>query len=141
VDYEELLRKRVIEPVEVSEEETKDLLKISERDIKAAQNMISIDLDWAFTIAYNAILQTSLAYMNFLGFRPRGEGKHLNTFRFLQSALPKEYEPIVKRLRKLRQKRNRAVYHTAGIISEKEAKDTIAFASKFRQRIKKLIKF
>jgi hypothetical protein len=130
MSYEELLECRAIEPVKVTAREIAELLALSKRDIKASRAMLATDLDWAFAIAYNGILQLSVAYMNSLGFRPRGEGKHFNTFRFMAEALPEE-ATMIRRLQKLRRKRNASVYEQPGLVSEKEARDVIEFASRY----------
>lgn len=135
MSYEELLRLRIIEPVEITDEEVAALLAVARRDIETAKNVIGIDLDWAFAIAYNSILQLTLAWMNHLGYRPRGEAKHINTFKFLQETLPEERQPIVRRLQKMRKKRNASVYRQRGLISEREAHEVIAFAEDYYQEI------
>jgi len=131
MSYEDLLRQRVIEPVEVSKKEILEHLRLARHDISISRDIASIDLDWAFNITYNGILQTALAYMCSEGYRPRGEGKHLNTFRFLKASLPEAYKKEVDRLQKLRRKRNRAVYETRGIITKKEMEAVIGFAEDF----------
>lgn len=130
MSFEELLRKRSIEPVAATPQEIAELLAVSQRDLRAAQVMLLTDLDWAFAIAYNGILQMSTAYMNHLGFRPCGEGKHYNTFGFMDQAMPEDAQ-MVRRLQKLRRKRNAAVYDQPGLVSEKEARDIIQFASRY----------
>lgn len=130
MSYEELLRKRAVEPVIVTPREIAELLALSKRDIKASEAMIGTDLDWAFAIAYNGILQMSIAYMNYLGYRPRGEGKHYNTFRFMEEALPQDAQ-MIRRLQKLRKKRNASIYEQPGLVSEKEALDVVKFAARY----------
>ena len=49
------------------------------------------DWDWAFSIAYNAVLQSSRAYMYPRGFRPAAEQGHKNTFAFMRGTLGDEY--------------------------------------------------
>lgn len=134
MSFEGLLRARIIEPVKVTPREIGELLAVARRDIRVAQAMTTTDLDWAFAIAYNAILQLSIAYMNSQGFRPRGEGSHYNTFRFMAEALPEEGATI-KRLQKLRKKRNMTVYEATGLVSEKEARDVIDFAQRYYDEI------
>ncbi|MCL5292488.1 MAG: HEPN domain-containing protein, partial [Actinobacteria bacterium] len=112
-----------------------DLLGVARRDIEVSKNMINTELDWAFAIAYNSILQLTLAWMYHLGYRPRGEAKHVNTFRFLEEALPKEKQPMIKRLQKMRKKRNAAIYRQRGLVSEKEAHDVIDFAERYYKEI------
>lgn len=135
--YERLVKSRVIEQYKVSVEEIAEHLRVARRDIHVAQDVG--DLDWAFNIAYNGILQTALAYMYHEGYRPRGEGKHYNTFRFLEEALPQDFKKEVKLLQKLRKKRNQAVYDAVGIVSETEAKNIISFSVRFLNEILDLL--
>jgi len=139
MSYEELLEKRIIEPVEISSEETADLLRVVRRDIRTAKSLITMDLDWAFAIAYNAVLQLTIAWMNSLGYRPRGEAKHMNAFIFLEETLPEERQPMIKRLQRMRRKRNATVYRQRGLVSEKEALDVIEFAIQYYRDIETLL--
>lgn len=129
--FEELLKQRVVERAEVPRREIIERLRAARHDIRISSIVASIDRDWAFSIAYNGILQTSVAYINFLGYRPRGEGKHMNVFRFMKEALPDALKDDVDRLQKMRQKRNRAVYETRGIVSQKELEHICAFAHSY----------
>lgn len=88
------------------------------------------DLDWAFAVAYNAILQSSVALMATHGFRPHSRNKHFNTFRFMSAALPDESDTIA-RLQRLRKKRHAAVYEQPGLIGAQEARDIIEFAGRY----------
>ena len=134
MSFEELLRKRAVERVTITPREIAGLLEVAKRDTRTAQALTMTDLDWAFAIAYNAILQLSIAYMNSLGYRPRGEGKHYNTFRFMEEALPED-AVMIRRLQKLRKKRNTTVYEQPGLVTEKEAHDVIEFASRYYETI------
>jgi hypothetical protein len=136
--FDDLLDARLIERAAVTPAEIADLLEVARRDIRTAQILVSTDLDWAFAVAYNAILQSSVAYMYHLGFRPRGEGKHFNTFRFIEQALP-DQSVLARRLQKLRRKRNATVYEQVGAISEKEAREIIAFAVEYCEHIVDLL--
>ncbi len=131
MNFDDLLKERIIEQTEVSNDEIAYLFEVARRDINTAQGLIYSDLDWAFAIAYNSVLQLSIAYMNYLGFRPRGATKHVNTFKFMEKALSEEEQPMIKRLQQLRRKRNATIYERAGLVSEKEAKEVVAFALKY----------
>ena len=134
MSFEELLRKRAVERVDVTPREIAGLLDVAKRDTRTAQALTMTDLDWAFAIAYNAILQLSIAYMHSQGYRPRGEGKHYNTFRFMEEAFPED-SAMIKRLQKLRKKRNTTIYEQPGLVSEKEAHEVIAFATRYYDSI------
>ena len=133
--FDNLLRQRAIERYRVSDEEVAGHLQAGKHDIDFASSIAGQDLDWAFTIAYNGILQTSLAFMYQRGYRPTGEAKHYNTFRFLAEALPHEYAARISLLQRLRAKRNQAVYRSRGIVSAREATDMIAFSMQFYEEI------
>lgn len=134
MSFEELLKQRAIEHVKVTPREIAGLLELARRDTKTAHGLTVTDLDWAFVIAYNAILQLSIAYMNSQGYRPRGEGKHYNTFRFMEEAFPED-AVMIRRLQKLRKKRNTTVYEQTGLVSETDARDVIAFSSRYYDMI------
>lgn len=133
--FDSLLKERAIQRCEVADEEIAEHLRVARHDIDFAHSIAGQDLDWAFTIAYNGILQAALAFMYQKGFRPRGEAKHYNTFRFLADALPDEYQEDIERVQKLRTKRNRAVYQTRGAVSEQEANDILTFSLRFFDEI------
>jgi hypothetical protein len=139
MSFEELLRKGAIEKVAVTPREIGERLSMARRDIRTAEGLVGIDLDWALAVAYSGIRQVSTAYMNFKGYRPHGgEGNHYNVFRFMEEALP-EHRPMIKRIQKLRKKRNQVQYDQSGIVSEKEAHEVIEFASKYYTEIAGLL--
>ena len=84
MSYQPLLRAGLIEPYQVRQAEIHDLLEVarracperSRRDVKTAQELVNIDLDWALIVAYNAALQAGLAFMYAKGYRPRGPDRH-----------------------------------------------------------------
>lgn len=128
--FDDLIAKRSIEPVSMEPGEIADLIRVAQRDVGTAASLVSTDLDWAFAIAYNAILQSSVAYMGSQGYRPRSANKHFNTFRFMIAAMP-EHEARMKRLQRFRKKRNTTIYEQTGLVGEAEAHDIIAFAKDY----------
>lgn len=136
MSFDDLLNKRAIEKVEITPSEIRDRLAIARRDIQTAEGVAGTNLDWAYVIAYNGILQASTAYMNSLGYRPRGEGHHYSTFRFMEEALP-ENQAMIRRVQKLRRKRNMTVYDQTGLVGEKEAHEVIEFAARYYRDIER----
>lgn len=130
MSFDELIAKRVIEPVSVEPAEIASLLEVARRDIATAETLLSTDYDWAFAVAYNAILQSSVAYMAHCGFRPSTRNKHYNTFRFMSEALADEGD-LVSRLQRFRKKRNLTVYESVGAVGDAEVRDIIRFAPLF----------
>lgn len=74
------------------------------------------------------------------GYRTAGgEGQHKTVVQFAEAALGRTFEEEVRFFEKMRLKRNRAVYDTAGIISETEARQAIEYAAKFIRVIEETI--
>jgi uncharacterized protein (UPF0332 family) len=138
--YKELLAKNLIKPFKAEEKQIKKQMELASRDLKVAKAVLGVNNDWTYNIAYNAILQAVWALMYAEGFRPIGEGQHKTAILFAEFALGDKFEDEVHFFDKMRTKRNLAVYDTAGIVSEDEAKQSLMFAKKFVGRIEEVLK-
>jgi len=137
--YDELLKKGLIKPFNAEPSQVMDRMTLARRDIDAAKSLSNSD--WAYSIAYNAMLQAARALMFAEGYRPSsGEGQHRSVVRFAELALGQAFEEETRFFDKMRVKRNRAVYDTAGIISEEEARQAIVFAVKFIRIVEDTLK-
>ena len=87
--YQPLERAGLIESYLVPQVEIRDLLDVARRDVKTAEELMNIDLDWALIAAYNAALQAGLAFMYAKGYRPRGPDRHKTVIRFLRHGFQK----------------------------------------------------
>jgi len=117
-------------------------LQLAERDIKTANDVYNNrDLDWAFSIAYNAMLQAGRALMFSEGYRPKGEYKHVSVIDFVKNKFGNEFaEKILFMFNKIRKKRHIAVYEQVNIISEEEAKTALKTAQDFVSKVEELLK-
>ena len=104
-----------------------------------ARRTLAEDWDWAFSIAYNAVLQASRAYMYSRGYRPAAEHGHKNTFSFLRATLGEDLASTVGYFDRMRKKRNQAIYDVAGLISESEARTILDHAIRFVDIVRKQI--
>ncbi len=59
--YSKLLDKRQIEQGTFSWEQVEDRIKIARRDLEASAEMLESVHEWAYAIAYNAMLQAGQA--------------------------------------------------------------------------------
>ena len=99
--------------------------------------MLDENSDWAFSIAYNSILQSVRALMFSKGYRPSSDSGHVSAVRFARIFL--EEEDVIS-FDRMRRKRHIAVYDTVGSISRTEAENAISRAEKFILEIEMLIK-
>lgn len=95
--------------------------------------------DWAYTIAYNSVLQVSRALMLYEGYRPRGGEQHATVVEFIEERLGSSFGKQVRLFGQMRRKHHRVVYEVAGLVSKFEAEQAINFAQSFIDQISELI--
>lgn len=138
--YDKLLQQGRIRPHVANPKEIRALLDLADRDLHVAELTLKVDPDWAYTIAYNSILQASRALMFSQGFRPRRSEGHVTVVRFVREALGSEHLSKVNLFDQMRRKRHCMLYEMAGLVGSQEAKNSLAFAKEFIDLIRRLIK-
>ena len=134
--YDELLKSGRIRRQAASRAEIDRAMDRAARDLKTARKIMAEDWDWGFTVAYNAVLQSSRAYMFAQGYRPASAEGHKNTFAFMRIAMGKSYEELISYFDRMRNKRNQAMYDVAGQITETEARQLFKRATEFVRLIR-----
>jgi len=117
-------------------------LKLAERDLKTANDIYrNMDYDWAFSIAYNAMLQAGRSLMFSESYRAKGEYKHVSVIEFVKQKFGMEFaEKILFMFNKIRKKRHIVVYEQANMISQAEADTALHTAKEFVEKVKTLLK-
>lgn len=129
--YERLLQQKRIKAHTADPKEIKALLDLANRDLVVAEKTLGLDADWAYTIAYNAILQASRALMFSKGFRPRRSAGHIAVIQFIRESLGPKHAEHVNLFDQMRRKRHRVLCDETGLVGEKEAQHTLSFSKKF----------
>jgi uncharacterized protein (UPF0332 family) len=137
MDLDELERRGYIKRLPMDMKKIEDSLNLAKRDVNVAKSVLEENCDWAFSIAYNAMLQAVRALMFSKGYRPTGSNQHIPVIRFAELFLMKEDVVILDRMRR---KRHTTIYDTAGTISEIEAENIVRRAEKLVQEIVKMIR-
>ncbi len=137
--YERLIKTGKIKPYAASPVEIKQLLQVAKRDLATAEKNLEDAPDWAYSIAYNSLLQTSRALIFQEGYRPRGGEQHVTVIEFIEEKLGTAHAADVRLFDQMRRKRNRLVYEIAGLVSKKEAEQAIIFAKRFEEDIERII--
>jgi len=138
LDYNELEKEGLIRKLPVDKKKVEDALKLAERDLKTAKKILPDNTDWAFSIAYNSMLQAGRALMFSKGYRPSGDAQHVSVVKFAEAVLGKNQDIIVV-FDRLRRKRHTAVYDEAGRIAETEANNALKWAEQFLEAVKRII--
>lgn len=137
--YKNLKDDGKIQAFNASRDEVSNLLQLAERDLLTAEKVLELNIDWAFSITYNATLQVSKAYMFYIGYRPSSFESHKTVFEFINIALGDQLGETISFIDRKRKKRHKAVYDQVGIVSIKEAKAFLVIAKKYVNEIKKLL--
>lgn len=136
VNYQELAKDNLIIAYKAPPEQITKELKLAARDIKVALKTLDEDNDWAFSIAYNAILQAGRALMFSQGYRPRGMEQHKTVLRFIDQTLGKKYQEKVRFIDTMRVNRHRVMYDEPELISKAEAQYAVKIAREFVELVK-----
>ena len=136
MNIDSLEKEGYIKKLSVDKRKVKDALHIAKRDIKTAKSMLQQDMDWAFSIAYNAMLQTLRALMFSKGYRPSGSNQHISVVKFAELFLDRETVIIFDRMRR---KRHITIYDIAGTISERDAEHAVATAEILLKKVEKIV--
>ena len=105
-------------------------MSIVERDLADAQSDISID--WQFGIAYNSALKLCTILLHASGYRPEKNLQHFRTLAALPLILGDKRNEDAAYLDACRIKRNSVEYDMAGIATEQDAREFLAFAKQLR---------
>ena len=137
--FDRLTKSNRIRPHRADQNEIKQLLQLAIRDLSTATRNLDEAPDWAYSIAYNSILQAGRALMFFDGYRPRGGEQHATVVEFVEERLGAAYTAQVQLFDQMRRKRHRVIYEVAGLVSKQEAEQAIIFAREFVEKITQII--
>lgn len=129
--FDALIKQGRIKPYQAKDKEIQQLLKLANRDITAAGRNLADDADWAYSMAYNAVLQTARALMLRDGYRPRGAEQHATVLEYLRERFWNAFPNEIHLFDQMRRKRHRVIYEAAGLVSKQEAEQVVAFARDF----------
>ena len=133
----ELLKKDMVRKTNPDKEKATKLLKISERDLKAAaDNLKDENYDWALAIAYNAMLSAGNAFMAVNGYRTTSEAHHLAVVQYCAAVLPKEAAVLAHTFNRYRVRRHDAVYGEAESVGKDESIKALENAKKVVEAIR-----
>ncbi len=131
MSIEKLIKEGSIRPFNAAQDEVNRAIEIARRDLALSERLLAENLDWCFSIAYNAVLQACRAYMFHRGYRPTSAEAHKATFEFMQLAVEEPFRESISYFDRVRKKRHRTIYDEVGLITEKQAKELLKRAREF----------
>lgn len=139
MDYERFLRDKLIKKQTPDFKQIAYQLKRAGKDLTTAESNLAIDLTWAFTIAYHAMIRASRALMYAKGYLPTANKSHKTIVEFTQLSLGTEYDNLVSRFNRMRRQRHDFIYETQNHITQHEAELSIETAKKLIEQITVLV--
>jgi hypothetical protein len=97
---EDLEREGLIRRLPYDKKKVEDSLALAYRDLRTSHTILPTDQDWAYTIAYNAVLQAGRALMFAKGFRPDGANQHIAVVKFVELFVDQNDAIIFDRMRR-----------------------------------------
>lgn len=116
MNYAKLEREGLIKRLPINEKKVRDAFNLAKRDLKTAEKISREDSDWAYSIAYNSMLQAARALMFSKGYRPSGKTQHVSVIKFCEASLGKEFSDTIVSFDRMRRKRHIAVYDKPGSV-------------------------
>jgi len=114
------------------------LIERSQKDLVTAKRNLEFDEEWAYTIAYHAILRSARALLLSKGLRPSGTGQHKTVVEISGLILGKEFSELIDKFDRMRRTRSDFIYEYIDLSFE-EAKKAIKDAQTLVVKIKENI--
>lgn len=103
--YEELRERGLVEEIRPDFRQVLTLLTRAIKDLSTARANVSIDKEWAYTIAYQAMLRAAKALVTAEGWRPRGRDQARTVIMLVGELLGEEGRSLVNGFDRMRRKR------------------------------------
>jgi uncharacterized protein (UPF0332 family) len=139
MDLKRLEAQGFIQKAHLSSGQIKSNLNQAQRDLRTAKANLKIDEEWAYTIAYHAMLRAGRAFMFASGYRPRGRDQHKTMVEFCSESLGKDFQFLTARFNRMRLKRHDFIYQPERPIPRTEAAKSLESAEQFVQEIMRRI--
>lgn len=139
MSYEKFLRDKLVKKQNPDFKQIEYQLKRARKDLKTAESILSIDLTWAFAIAYHAMMRASKALMYSKGYLPTSQRSHKTIVEFTKISLGNEYGNLISRFNRMRRQRHDFIYDSKNHITLHEAKLSIETAKKLIEEIIALV--
>jgi uncharacterized protein (UPF0332 family) len=125
----------LIEKVKYDDKQVQANLLRARRDLLTSRATLKIDEEWAYAIAYHAMLRAGRALMFASGYRPRGKDQHKTVVEFCAEIFGKDFQDLTGRFNRMRAKRHDFIYEPERPIPKTEATQSLESAERFVREI------
>ena len=120
--------------------QVRTLLDRSEEDVATSKSNLEIDAEWAYAIAYHAMLRAGRALMISFGYRPAGKNQHKTIVLFAKALFGTRLKDLIGVFDRMRRKRHDFIYEPDRPITRQEAEQGILDAEALLGQIKVIVR-
>lgn len=134
--FERLSKEGKLKPQKAGLDYLNAMLDAARKNFDAALAVRGIAEEAAFKLFYDGLLQVSRVVVLLNGYRPDDGEQHKTTFLAAGEILGLEYEDLIRKMQKLRVKRNACIYDPRDLIGKSETDAIYSTAKKFWSKVR-----
>lgn len=138
-NYSRLLDDKRIEREPAARGQMDQQLSAAHRDLETARGLLASGNEWAYSIAYNAMLLAGRAVMFSEGYRPTTTGGHAAVVDFLRLRLGQSFTNVIQTMDRMRRQRHRITYDAPGTVSPSQIREAVQIAGQFIAQVERLL--
>ncbi|MBN2409774.1 MAG: HEPN domain-containing protein [Candidatus Aminicenantes bacterium] len=140
MNFEELEKLGSLRKDKSNFRQVRTLLDRSEEDLATSKSNLQIDTEWAYAIAYHAMLRAGRALMISFGYRPAGKDQHKTIVLFTKALFGTGLKDLIGVFDRMRRKRHDFIYEPDRPITRQEAEQGILDAEALLGQIKAIVR-
>lgn len=133
--FDQLEKKGLIQRAKINFKQVYNYLSRSKKDLTTSKANLNIDQEWAYTIAYHAVLRAGRALMMSCGYRPKGRNQHKTIVQFTRVILGNKMSELVRKFDRMRRKRHDFIYEPDKPIPRQEAEKALEDSEELVKKI------
>ncbi|OGB90957.1 hypothetical protein A2625_06660 [candidate division WOR-1 bacterium RIFCSPHIGHO2_01_FULL_53_15] len=110
-------------------------LSRSLKDLKTAKANLNIDEEWAYAIAYHAMLRAGRALLLAEGYRSKGKDQHKTIILAAKESLGEKFGLLLNNFDRMRRKRHEFIYESFKPIPFSEAETALTTAAELVKKV------
>ncbi|MBI5042822.1 MAG: hypothetical protein HZC10_03120 [Nitrospirae bacterium] len=140
MNYSELIEKGIAENKAPNLNEIKNLQQRSYGDLNAAKNILNADREWAYIIAFFAMLRILKTLIRAEGLIPKGMDESKNIILIAGSILEKDFKSLLNKLDRMRRRTENFIKEYNKPVTKYESQQALIDAEDFVNKISSIIK-
>ncbi len=140
MNYSELIEKGLAESKPPNLSEIKNLQQRSYSDLNAAKNVLDTDREWAYIIAFYAMLRILKTLVRAEGLISKGIDESKNIIVIAGSILEKDFKSLLNKLDRMRRRTENFIKEYNKPITKYESQQALIDAEDFVNKINSIIK-